>query len=221
MSAIVVNRVSAQASATSVTTAAIITRSGSLLVAIPMAFTNKVGTTPITDSKGNTWVAAIAQQGNTQGWGAIFYCENCVGGSGHTFTFTPTASDFIVLAVVEITGMVLSGALNGTNFSTASGTTHSSGNVTAGATEELMVGAAACSKATEGTPAVANSFIGLVALGGSSFEGMAMGVKLLPASTTDQFQATESSAFNEFCGVASFKIDAASGEKSTPFIGMA
>lgn len=197
--------------ASSVTTPGITTVSGRVLVALISSFANSIGATPITDSNSNTWVAAISAQGNTEGYGAIFYCENCVGGAAHTFTFTPTGSDYIAIAVVEISGSLTSGALNGTNFSVANTASHASGNVTAASLPELMVGICAISRTAEGLGVAAFPQVQLLSVPGSTAEGMVVGWKLIDGGASDQFTVTTSSSNREFIGVASFKSAATGG----------
>jgi hypothetical protein len=197
---------------TSITTNAITTTSGSLLVAVLVCFTNKIGTTPMSDSKGNTWVAAVASTGTTEGYGAIFYVENCTGGASHTFTFTPTGSDFITIAVYEIAGAATSGALSNTNAASANSTTHSSGNITANATvPEIWIGGGAISHGVEGTPVITTGGTIFALPDGGTGEGLASNFQFADPSATGQFTFTTSSANPETSMIAGFKMAAAGG----------
>lgn len=192
---------------TSVTTPSMTTVSGNLLVACIGAFTNTIGGTPITDNKSNTWTAAISSQGATEGWGAIYYAENCVGGSGHTFTFTPTASDFIRIAVIEITGVATSSALGDTSFSTTTGTSHDAGTVTAGATEEVGIGCYIMSFGAEGIGKPTMPFVRVMGFtAGVNGEGICMGFYVLDANESINYIVSTSSSHTGFCGVATFKM---------------
>lgn len=204
---------SAQGSATSVTTTGVTTQAtGSTFVACVGAFTNTIGASPVTDNKGNTYVAAIGSQGSTEGWGAIFYCENASGGAGHTFTFTPTGSDFISITVVEITGAAVSSALTSTNFSTATGLTHVTGNVTAGASApEVLIACVVLSRVVDGVGTTAYPALvlnGMIASG--SAEGMTVAGRLLNPSQTASVTFTMAASNPAFAGAATFKAAATS-----------
>ena len=192
-------------SVASLTTPAINTTSGSVMVACLSNFGPTTPTTAMSDNKSNTWI--IATRNNSTPSGAIFYCENCTGGSGHTFTFTPTGSSFIAVGVVEIGGARATGALNAATNSNASVTTHHSGTVTATSTDdELMIGCGGVSYSNEGTPVVANGFFTIAALADGSPEGLAFGYKRLAASATDEFiyNTTAGNNRNDVTSVASF-----------------
>ena len=95
------------ASAT-VTTNAITTASGSLLVAFATGF--NISGTPVngwvTDSKSNTWTyvaAASTISGAFEGVG-MWYQLGGTRGASHTITFTPTGANNCNLHVIEITG---------------------------------------------------------------------------------------------------------------------
>lgn len=129
--------------ASSLTTGAVTTTAGSLLIAIAGSFGNRFsGSVPITDNKGNTWQAAIAGTGVTQGFGGMWYAQNTNGGSGHTVTCTFTGSDAVNLTVIELPGMDTSSPLGSTATSTASATAHTTSSITANATvPEVFIGA--------------------------------------------------------------------------------
>jgi chloramphenicol 3-O-phosphotransferase len=83
----------------SVTTAAITTTSGNFLAAGCTDFTQAISGTRISDSKTNTWQTARIETRI-----AMYYSENIIGGSGHTFTFTPNVADFLGLGIYEVSG---------------------------------------------------------------------------------------------------------------------
>ena len=201
-------------SQTSVTTAGVTTTSGSLLVALVFAFGNTIGATPVSDSKSNTWVAAIPSQGTTKGWGAMYYVANALGGASHTFTFTPSSSDFLVIGVYEIPGAATASVLNGTNFSTASTTTHDSGDITAGsAVPEIFIGGCALSAVLEGAGTITRQFhaLGLRVAATATTEGMCTGYRVVPVDTTDKFTLETGSVQNETILIAGFKAAEAAG----------
>jgi hypothetical protein len=200
--------------------------SGDLLVAAFVTFGTHTLTSPVSDNKSNTWSQAIGLTGVTQGFGWMYYAPNIAGGAGHVVTVALPIADFAALAVYEISGAALSSVLGSTNTSTASGTTHSSGNITSNSVvPEVFVGIGAVSRNAESAPVVsAYGWVPpLLKAAGASNEGFASGVRFVPQSVTDQFTFTDSAAFNEACLIAGFKAASSSGggisEVSHPFIG--
>lgn len=195
-------------SVASITTTGITTTSGNLLVAICFCDTNKIGATPITDSKGNTWVQAIGSVGSST-YLAIFYCANATGGAAHTFTFTPTSSEFIAIAVLEISGAKTSSVLGSTSTSTSNTASHDSGNITSnGITAEVLIGAWNPASATAmGPGAQVGAGSGwswnYVAANGSN-EGGFFGYRIVGLNVTDSFKVTAASAAASPIAVAGF-----------------
>lgn len=200
-------------SATSVTTSAATTTSGNLLVVMVFCFGNHIGASPVTDSKSNTWTAAISSTGTTQGWAAMFYAANATGGASHTFTFTASSSDYLTMVVFEVEGAATSSVLSNTSSSTASTASHSSGNITANTSvSEIFIGGLALSAAAEGTGTTSANywsptFLGTAATG--TTEGAASGWRIVAPSTTSAFAVTTSTAANETIIVAGFKAESA------------
>lgn len=194
-------------SAASVTTGAITTTSGNLLVALVFSFGNNIGATPLSDSKGNTWSAAIASTGTTQGWGAMFYVANATGGASHTFTFTPSSSDFIIIFVIEIAAAALSNVLNNTSSSSASTSTPNSGSISANAgVDEIFVGGGAISNVAENLPVAGGQFFAATPFAATaSNEGGIAAVRSVPSGGSGAFSYTKSAVANETVLVAGFK----------------
>lgn len=194
--------------AASITTTATTTTTGNLLVVCIACFTNKIGATPITDSKGNTWVAAISSTGTTNGFGAMYYVANCTGGASHTFTFTPTGSDFIAMSVIEISGAALSSVLGSTATSTTTGSaTHTAGSITSNSSvAEIFIGF--CTDSHNAPPSITGTdpatWATIAAINGAVTEGIIAGFRIVSPSFTDTFSCT-SSALNEMAGIAGFK----------------
>jgi hypothetical protein len=82
--------------------------SGSTLI----AFAYSSNAVTMSDSKGNTWISAGTQAFNG-GFGdsGCYYCQNAVGGSGHTFTATQSGGS-LQLIILELIGAVTSGGPN-------------------------------------------------------------------------------------------------------------
>lgn len=97
--------------ASSVTTAAITTTTGNQ-VYIGTNTTGTDATTPITDSYSNTWVQVGHSAASSYAYVELWYCANLTGGSGHTFTYTTTGSDYDTIAVMEFSGMATSSPLD-------------------------------------------------------------------------------------------------------------
>lgn len=207
--------VSAFFNGTVIATGNITTSSGSLLVAIVHAFTNTIGATPVTDSKSNTWVQAIGSTGTTEGFSGMFYVENCTGGASHNFTFTPTASDFISITVLEIADAALSGALNNTAAQAQSGFTRVSGTITAdGGVAELFVGGVGPQRVAQGLMAVTqgNWFMARNRAATASDPGFTAACRRVESGTTDEASfSSNSNSDNTTVLVAGFKEAVAGG----------
>ena len=209
-----------QASATTVVTTAVTTTSGNLLIAVVTCFTNKIGATPVSDSKGNTWATAIGSTGTTNGFVGIYYAMNIAGGAGHTVTFTPTGSDFISITVLEITGAALTSAFSTSSGSVTNSTTHTSPSITSGTTDEILVGAGSASTAAEGTPVLNQAgWYSVSQISGTAFEGMSIGFRFVPPATTDTYSYTLSAAQNVGIAIAGFKGVAVHAGGSSTFFG--
>lgn len=199
------------ANAASATTTATTTTSGSLFVAVVTCFTNKIGTTPLSDSKGNTWVQAVASVGTTNGFTAIYYVENGTGGASHTFTFTPTGSDFISITVMEITGAALTSSLGSSTSIVTATATHTTGTITSNASvPEIFIGAGSASGGTVPTLPLTDPVVWfpVTLKDGGTFEGCAVAFRLVKPSVTDSFSYV-SNARNEGSAIVGFKAAAA------------
>jgi hypothetical protein len=210
-----INATYTRANAASATTAGITTTSGNLLVVCVTSWNNTLGTlsTTVSDNKGNTWSVAVAPVGSGQGWAGIAYCANCTGGSGHTFTITPTSNDLVCIAVLEISGAKTTSVLGNTNSATASTATHSSGSITSGTVDTVNVGVCAVSHGGEGVPVLTSPGTGWflpVSLDGSALEGISFGFAFVGSGVSDSFDVTMTGTFTEGIAIAGFE-SAASG----------
>lgn len=120
----------AAASATSATTTAMTTTTGSMFV----VFTNRLrtkteATTPITDSKGNTytrvgeWNNGVADSGVGQAMAIWISGASPTAGASHTFTYTLTVSDFPAIIAYEVTGLSITVDKGGSTLFALAGTT--------------------------------------------------------------------------------------------------
>lgn len=195
------------ASAGSVTTDAISTTTGSSIIAIVTCFGNHIGT--FSDSGSHTWTADIGSTGGTKGWAALFRCHNITGSGSHTFTITSSSSnDFFCITLWEVEGLE-SAAPNHTNAASTSGTSHSSGSITADAnTDELMFGGGALSAAAESgvVDSVDFAWSRRVNNATASFEGVAAGVAFAASGETKSFNYSTGNTQFETALIAGYKI---------------
>lgn len=201
------------------------TTSGNLLVAIPVVFGTNIGASPITDNKSNTWLTAVAAFGTGPAMGC-FYAKNCIGGSGHNITFTPSpSSDYAALVFVEIQQADQSSPLGNSSTNSSTGTGHSAGVISAGAGgPEVFVGAVSHSHAGDGFPSswLSNLTVNFVT-GSGSQEGVTFGFCCILASGSSNFTIVLPAANQEVCMVVGFKgapVSGGGGATSLPFIGM-
>lgn len=137
---------SASVNAASATTAGILTTTGQRVVAICAYFAgNTPAATPVSDSLGNTWTLVSAFVGGAAGNSAVgmYEARNITGGSGHTFTFSLTASGFPSIAVlyVDDTDVTIASDRAASTAATASGTSHASAaTATTTIAAEVLVG---------------------------------------------------------------------------------
>ena len=99
---------------------------GSLLICI---FRSDIGAT-VSDSKGNSWHAAIAQSNGPVRELGIWYALNCKSGA-NTVTVTGSGSYFSAQVIAEYSGVATASALGTTNSASGSGSgSYNSGTVT-------------------------------------------------------------------------------------------
>lgn len=117
---------------------------GNFLIAAVHVFNNGPGpgTITVTDSKGNTWTKATGSYTYGSGLGTeqIWYCENCAAGSNTvTATCGTSSSNFPGISIAEYSGMLTSSSFDAQNHGTGTGTSKSSGNVTATGLSDLLI----------------------------------------------------------------------------------
>lgn len=202
------------------TTASIDTSGASLLVAI-LGY-NGTGNGDVSDSKGNTWVGLTKQSSAGDRSARMFYVENPIVGTGHTFSSTAAISG---LSVMAFNGTKTSGVFdteNGNATTTPAGPTISCGCITPAEDNELLVaGFNFCD--TSGVPTIDLSYTRAEStplVGGVSY-GSALGY--LIQTTAGARNPTWTEVSNGFlCGVhATFKSATASGNVIKTWDGLA
>jgi len=197
----------------SITTPAITTTSGHLLVAIGTTKGLTLTGASITDSQGNTWAVAWANNTGGTGHAACFYVQNCVGGAGHTFTLSMAGdASSSALSVAEFSGVALTSALD--QVATASGATrpYTTAAITTTQASELLVGGGSVSvDALWGYSTVPLDWTTRVALdcaASSSAEGVILASQIAAADGTYAYGVNTGaygSSSYEAVGIASFQ----------------
>lgn len=211
----VVQFVSAAANTNALTTGAITTTPGNMFVAVVTGELTPSSTPPITDNESNTWAFAVRTTTGSSRIG-IYYTTTFLGGAGHTFTYTPTGFDFCTITVLEVSNAIDSAVLGSTNSTVNTGTTHSSGTITAGATDELFIGAGGTDNVSEGLPAITRGGVWFTANAAAAAvsDGYVVGFRHALAGTTDQFVYTTGASFSEGSAIAAFKVASSGGGSS-------
>jgi len=113
----------------SVTTASFDSTGSDLLLAAYSRYATTAAATPISDSKSNTWTAALAEQhtSGTNGATRQFYVASPTVGTGHTVTFTLTGADFPTVTATGVSGAALASPLDKTGTGQDSTSPHNSG----------------------------------------------------------------------------------------------
>jgi hypothetical protein len=196
---------------TSFTTGAVTTAvSGSTFVIGMLSGGSTNPATP-TDSKGNTYTQIRATVNHT----AWFYCENGIGGAGHTATGKQAASDSGTVYFVEITNGLTSGIkdqdVTGIQDLATPFTTNTTGTTVQANELALALYATGTPSGTE-VITWGNGFTQVDADGNSSFVTGGIAKKVLSATGTVQGSITSSVATDATGFVATFKeVAAAAG----------
>jgi hypothetical protein len=139
---------------------------GATLLVLVISAINAValGGTP-TDSKGNTWTARTVYSSGGNGAVRVWYAENPVVGSGHTFTYT-RASSFPVIMAIAVSGAALASVYDVENGAgQVGGTTLQPGSVTPSAANALLVAGTGIDGVGR-TATINASFTGLIGIAG-------------------------------------------------------
>lgn len=115
--AIGVHTIATANNASTVVTTAIVTTSGRALIATAaISGEDFHATTPIQDSKGNTWVQVGSSQQMANGnWCRCYKAVNITGGSGHTVTVnSDLGGSYFILHVCEISDVAAAPTVTGT-----------------------------------------------------------------------------------------------------------
>lgn len=94
------------ASASTLTTAGITTTAGNFLAVVISLGSGPKTLSSITDSKGNTWIAASGnpQSPNSQYNVYVYYAKNIAGGASHTVTMNSSGAGICAMSVIELSG---------------------------------------------------------------------------------------------------------------------
>lgn len=213
---------SSAGSAASVTTPSITITAGSLVVALLFCDNNRIGTTPMSGTGGQTWASGIASFGSST-FAGVFYAENAVAGA-QTFTFTPTSSDFIAICILEVSAVALTSSIGSTSTSVTNTSDHNSGNITSnGTVPEIFVGLWNPDQATSTLPA---NVLGV--LWGWNWknttgttEGGLVGWRIVGPSVTDGFAVKAATSRASPIGIIGFKaadpLPSGTGENASGF----
>jgi glucose/arabinose dehydrogenase/PKD repeat protein/fibronectin type 3 domain-containing protein len=112
------------------------------LIVVSLLWSNTSGVA-MTDSRGNTYVAATVRTTWSGSWSAqTFYAKNIAGGANTvTATFASTISSFGIVQIHEYSGLDKSNPLDGGAVAAGSGTAMSSGGFTTTASGDMVFGA--------------------------------------------------------------------------------
>lgn len=196
---------------TSVTTAPITTTSGNLLHVSISHYGTFVS---LTDSKGNTWATANAEQGNTIGtFSRQLYAKNCLGGASHTFTLTISSAQWPTLSVTEISGLDTSAPLHQASGAVAPSPTteHSSGSITTTVNDTIMIGSCGTGDATTlhtNDPDFVERFNQPT---DDQFAGLLTSTRILTAQETNDFAPTTESNVRAIVMIAAYKMATGGG----------
>lgn len=116
---------------------------GADFIVVSISHYTPSGAATLSDSKGNTWTpltdraqAAVSAQ--------IFYCENPVVGSGHTFQYSGGGNYYPSIFVSAWSGSKASSAFDAENGATAASGPLSTGSITPAEDNELIITALGC-----------------------------------------------------------------------------
>src|SRR6185436_1042442 len=92
------------------------------------------------DNMSNTYTRITTVQVTSGDFLGLYYCENIIGGAGHTITLSNVGGRFAVLTAVALSGVLTSGVLDsGSGTNTGSGvSTLTTGNKTTSVKDDLI-----------------------------------------------------------------------------------
>jgi hypothetical protein len=154
--ALVSNTIAGSTDQDNVTTSSINTTGANVIIIAASYFSVSGGVTP-TDNKSNTW-NQLTDGDSTDAKMTMFYCYNCIVGTGHTFSYSDTAS-YPVLAVVAFSGGPATDPFDQqNNNAVTSGTSLSTNGVTPTENNELVVTGLSLASSPQ-TASINSSFI--------------------------------------------------------------
>lgn len=125
-----------------VTTAAVDTAASGSLIVLAAHWRSSRAFVSIEDNKANSYVQVGTTISNGFSFGRVYYCQNAVGGTGHTATLNISGATEIVLLFMEITGASLNGALDQVAQTTSDTSSPFTSGLTPATTfaDEMLVG---------------------------------------------------------------------------------
>jgi hypothetical protein len=161
--------------------------------------------TPVTDSLSNTWANSWVSNGGSS-HGALYYVTNALGGSSHTFTFTPQGgTDQCAIAVAEFDGVTATGPLDGVSSAASAAAPHTSGSVSTSSSAQLLLGCGSSSNQSVHDPASSPGFFtDFAAIAGGGTNGLVASYAIVDETGQYTYQYGYAGG-NEGCGIATFK----------------
>lgn len=206
---------------TSVTTGAISTTTGNLLVADMSFYTGNGLFSSINDTStgNNTWsVARAVDASAASAQISQYYAKNITGHASETVTVTPTAAGYIFAGIVEISGAHTTSPLDVGGNATTSTTTSHPVSTSSPTTVNGTIAVALCSSMAISSPltedaayTAQNSDVTV----SSSFQG----TRIVSATGTQTRTVTSGLNANYNLHIATYKIAAAGGSQFIPIIG--
>lgn len=213
---------SAAGTATSITTGAVTTTTGSCL----LLFMNwsSATFTSVTDSKSNSWTQVSTELNASSHKTRCYVCYNATGGASHTFTLTLAASNDLNLFMVEIPGAATSSGVDQAGRTSDSSSPFTTTGLTTTQANEALVtfisGNSSSNPATHAETGLGSSTIQQNITNGALYWVGALATKLVSATGTYTPSWTENGSSNAHVWLVTVKEAAAGGFIVNPFNGI-
>ena len=157
---------------------------GNLIVVSVSGWPNLPATTPVTDSRGNSYSIAGAVLVTQGAYSAIYYARNLTGGTDTVTVNTVNTGGQISMVVAEFSGVDTVSPLDKTAGTVGSGTTPSSGNMTPSMAGELIIGSGTHNGNTITSAETGFSMIGIPTEDSNTHQPLAMEYLVLNDTST-------------------------------------